>query len=132
MKEKFIVIIAGGRQFYDFDLLVEKCDKFFNSVRLTHDIIIRSGGAKGADSLGEDYAKLRGYEVQSFIPNWRPNGIYDGGAGHKRNREMADGNNEFNSKANGLIAFWDSKSKGTSGMIDYAKRKGLSVRIVNY
>lgn len=132
MKESFIVIIAGGRDFFDFDLLVEKCDKILNGVRLTHNIIIRSGGAKGADSVGEAYADLRSYKVEHFIPNWYPNGKYDASAGHRRNREMADGNNEFPSKANGLIAFWDNRSKGTNGMIDYAKRKGLSVRVINY
>ena len=131
MKDKFIVIIAGGRDFFDFDLLVEKCDKILNSVKLSHEVIIRSGGAKGADSLGETYADLRGYKIERFIPNWYPNGSYDVSAGHRRNREMANGNNEYPIKANGLIAFWDNKSKGTSGMIDYAKGKGLSVRVIN-
>lgn len=32
--------------------------------------------------------------------------------------------------AEGLIAFWDGKSRGTSQMIDYAKKKGLMVHTV--
>jgi hypothetical protein len=34
--------------------------------------------------------------------------------------------------ADGLIAFWDGKSKGTKHMIDTATQKGLVVHIVNY
>ena len=32
-----------------FVMFVEKCDKILNSVKLSHEVIIRSGGAKGAD-----------------------------------------------------------------------------------
>lgn len=32
--------------------------------------------------------------------------------------------------ANALIAFWDTKSKGTKSMINLAKKKGLQVFVV--
>lgn len=131
-KTDFILIIAGSRGFENYKLLEKKCDKILQSVSQTRNIIIRSGGAKGADKLGERYAKKRGYTIQEFIPNWRPNGVYDKSAGHKRNREMADGNAQFRDKAHALIAFWDFESTGTKGMIDYATKKGLQVRAINY
>lgn len=31
--------------------------------------------------------------------------------------------------ADALIALWDGQSKGTKGMIDYAKKKGLEVYV---
>ena len=34
--------------------------------------------------------------------------------------------------ANALIAFWDGKSHGTKHMIEYAKNKGLKIRVYNY
>jgi hypothetical protein len=34
--------------------------------------------------------------------------------------------------ADGLIAFWDGKSKGTKHMIDIANKMGLKVRVIRY
>ena len=34
--------------------------------------------------------------------------------------------------ADALLAFWDKKSKGTEGMIAYAKKKGIIVKVVYY
>jgi hypothetical protein len=34
--------------------------------------------------------------------------------------------------ADGLIAFWDGKSKGTKHMIDIATKGGLKVRVISY
>lgn len=113
------VIIAGGRDFDNYDLLREKCD---NILRNQDEVIIISGGAKGADSLGERYAKERGYSTEVFHAKWEEHGKK---AGPIRNQEMA-----INSNA--LIAFWDEKSKGTKHMIDTATDKGLLVRIIKY
>jgi len=130
---EFIVIIAGGRDFSDYLKLKESCDKALLNKRTTHDIVVRSGGAKGADLLGERYAKENGFTVQQFIPEWKnADGTPNRAAGHIRNREMADGNSEFTDKADALIAFWDGKSRGTKGMIDYAKKKGAIVRAITY
>lgn len=129
-KTDFILIIAGSRDFDNYKLLEYKCDKVLSKIVGTRNIIIRSGGAKGADKLGERYAKKRGYTIQEFIPNWRPNGVYDRAAGHKRNREMADGNSEFPVPADALIAFSVNDSPGTRGMVDYATKKKLHVRLI--
>ena len=51
------VIIAGSRNFNNYELLRSELDKLFNEP-----FIIVSGGAKGADTLGELYAKEKGYE----------------------------------------------------------------------
>jgi len=34
--------------------------------------------------------------------------------------------------ADGLIAFWDGKSRGTKHMIDLAERADIEVRVFNY
>lgn len=113
------VIIAGGRDFNDYELLKDKCDKILNS---QIEITIVSGGANGADYLGEKYAKEREYELIIFPADWNK---YGKSAGPIRNTQMAE-----NSDA--LIAFWDGKSRGTKHMIDVATKLGLKVRIVNY
>lgn len=113
------VIIAGGRDFNNFDLLCEKCDKILS--RQT-EIEIVSGRARGADQLGERYAKERGYPIKMFPAKWSELGKQ---AGYVRNVEMAE-------YADGLIAFWDMESKGTEHMIDIARERKLKIRIITY
>jgi hypothetical protein len=113
------VIIAGGRTFYDYDLLCKTCD---NALRLQREVEIVSGTANGADKLGEKYAKEKGYPIKQFPANWDK---YGKSAGYKRNEEMAK-------YADALIAFWDGKSKGTKHMIELANRYGLKVKTVFY
>jgi len=115
----FKVIIAGGREFSDYKRLQSACDKLLANKK---DVQIVSGGARGADKLGEKYAKKRGHSVVVFPADWDKNGK---SAGYIRNKEMAE-------YADALIAFWDKKSRGTKHMIDLAGEKGLEVRIVLY
>jgi hypothetical protein len=113
------VIIAGGRDFNDYTFLKEKC----NEVLINHtDVEIVSGGADGADKLGELYAKDFGYQLKRFPANWNKFGP---SAGMIRNREMAE-------YADTLIAFWDEKSKGTGNMIKVAKELNLNVNVFFY
>lgn len=124
------VIVAGGRDFNDYRLLKHHLDMMRRAILandVADDMEVVCGKAKGADSLGERWAKQNHVGVAEFPANWnrQPDGSYDRAAGHKRNRKMGD-------YADTLIAFWDGKSSGTKGMIDYAKEKGLNVFIVNY
>lgn len=116
------VIIAGTRSFADYSLLRSACDRYLSQKGQTHDIIIVSGTARGADRLGEQYAKERGYQVQQFPADWEKNGR---AAGYMRNADMAN-------YSDALIAFWDGQSKGTQHMIATARKKGLAVRVINY
>lgn len=86
------------------------------------DIIIISGTAKGADTLGERYAEEKSYEVWRYPADWN---TYGKKAGYIRNEKMAQ-------VADALVAFWDGKSRGTKHMIDLAYKYGLEVRIVDY
>ena len=112
------VIIAGSRGFNDYEELCLTCDKFLGG----KEVQIVSGTARGADKLGERYAKKQGFPIKEFPANWNKHGK---SAGYIRNSEMAD-------YADVLIAFWDDKSRGTKHMIDLAKQKGLKVIIVSY
>ena len=113
------VIIAGGRDFSDYDLLRDKCDLLLSNLS---GVEIVSGGAPGADHLGERFAKEKGYLVKLFNAVWS---LHGRSAGPVRNAQMAD-------FADCLIAFWDCKSKGTLSMITLARSKGLKVRVIKY
>lgn len=113
----FKLIIAGSRTFTDYDRLREVCDRMLEK-KQPHDIIIVSGTAHGADSLGEKYAKERNYTLVQFPANWDRHGK---GAGYFRNAMMAD-------YADALIAFWDEKSRGTRNMIGVMTLKEKPIR----
>lgn len=119
------LIIAGGRDFgvgkhnlSHWDVAEEVVLENY----LSPDLEIVSGGANGADHIGEEIAKKHDIPVKVFPANW---GRYGKSAGYRRNVEMAN-------YADSLIAFWDGKSKGTKHMIDIALDRGLLVKVINY
>lgn len=112
---KYKVIVAGCRDFADYELLKEKCD-FYLQNKKPENIVIVSGHASGADALE------RGLQLEAFPANWKAHGR---AAGPIRNAQMA-------SVAHALIAFWDGKSRETKNMIDTATKRGLKVAVVRY
>jgi len=115
------IIIAGGRDFASVVMMGMFCDRALGKLRFD-DVELISGGAPGADTLAEDYAKTRRYKFKRFDADWDRFGK---AAGPIRNRQMAE-------YADGLIAFWDGKSPGTKNMIEIAKELGLKTRIKMY
>ena len=118
------IIIAGSRacdKQEDFLLLVKR----FGSIQEKENVIeIISGGAFGADKLGEKLAKRHSIPVKLFKPDWKK---YGKAAGPIRNRKMA----EYASNKNGvLIALWDDSSKGTKYMIKAARDYDLRTYII--
>ncbi len=120
--ENFKVIIAGSRGFSNYKLLKEKCNKYLCEKRKEYNIIIISGGARGADTLGEKYAQDEGFSLEKFPANWNKFGK---SAGFRRNEQMAE-------VADALIAFWDGKSHGTKHMIEIMENKKLLVKVIKY
>jgi ABC-type enterochelin transport system substrate-binding protein len=83
----FKVIIAGGRSFNDYSSLKKLADKVLVEKKKNNTIEIVSGGANGADKLGEKYAKENGFEIKRFNPDWDRFGK---SAGPKRNKQTAE------------------------------------------
>lgn len=108
-------IIAGSREGFTIEDVYKAWD--FSGFGISE---VVSGGARGVDRLGEQWAKEQDVPIKRFIPDW--NGPLGKAAGHARNRDMGD-------YSEALIALWDGQSKGTKGMIDYAKKKGLQVYV---
>ena len=121
-KPTYKIIIAGGRNFVDYNLLKEKVNKILQEKKVTHKIVIISGCARGADTLGLRYASENALNVEEYPANWDK---YGKKAGYVRNVEMAE-------NADALIAFWDGKSKGTKHMIDIATERNLPIRVIRY
>ena len=113
------IIIAGSRNFTDYKKLCKTCDHL---LQYQTEIEIVSGTARGADRLGEQYAREKGYPMKQFSADWNK---YGKAAGPIRNQQMAN-------YADALITFWNGKSRGTKNMIDLAKEIGLKIRVFKY
>lgn len=113
------VIIAGSREFNDKELATSVLDELLGSVS-HNDIVILCGMARGADTIGMQWAQDRGYDVAFYPASWN---ILGKKAGYVRNKEMA-------TDATHLVAFWDGKSKGTKNMISLGQEYNLEITVV--
>ncbi len=102
------LLIAGSRSITNFNLE----DHIPAGVEL-----IISGGAKGIDTLAEQYADAHGIEKLVIRPQYERFGR---GAPIKRNEEMVDA-------CDTVLAIWDGESKGTKYTLNYARKKGKEI-----
>lgn len=112
------IVVAGSRDFARYDILKSSLDQLLLNEK---DVTIISGTARGADQLGERYAKEKGYGLLRFPANWDKFGK---SAGYIRNEEMAE-------NTDAVVVFWNG-SRGTKHMIDIAKRKNLLCVVLDF
>jgi hypothetical protein len=110
------IAVIGSRDFADY----AKLSQVLNEQPAVTKII--SGGAKGADSLAEQWAKEKGIETVVYKPDWAK---YGRGAGVVRNRLIIE-------DCDCCIAFWDGVSKGTKSSIDHCKKLNKKLLIVKF
>ena len=103
------IAIVGSRSFNDFDKLESFILNRINSGFISK---VVSGGAKGADTLGEEFAKKYNKSTLIFLADWETHGK---AAGMIRNKDIVENSDV-------VFAFWDGNSKGTKSSINLAKR----------
>lgn len=116
------LIVAGGRDYDDYVTLVAKLDHLLQHLPASA-IEIVSGAARGADLMGERYAVEKGYRIRRIPALWETQGRKV--AGMLRNEYMGWYGTH-------LVGFWDGQSRGTGGMLNFAKGQRLKVRTVRY
>ena len=109
------VIIAGSRTFTNYDLLKTS----LAGLSITE---VVSGTARGADKLGERYARENNIPIKQFPADWVNNGK---SAGYIRNEQMVR-------YTDSCVVFWDGKSLGTADMINLATKYKLNLKIIKY
>ena len=109
------VIIAGSRNLKCKDLIFKELDVMKDKI---NEVVC--GEARGADSIGKEWAIKNNISVKSFPAQWDK---YGKKAGMIRNKEMGD-------YADYLIAFWDGKSIGTKHMFTYMQQNGKHGKVV--
>lgn len=113
------IAIVGGRDFSDYGLMKERLAEVAQQYTI---ICVVSGGARGADTLGERWAKENGISTMIFPADWDRFGK---SAGFRRNKDIV-------ANADLVVAFWDGKSKGTKSTIDLAKTARKMILIYPY
>jgi len=108
------LVIAGSRSFKDYEFLKET----MTAMKDITEVI--SGGAIGADKLGEKWAKESKIPLRKMAADWD---MYGKRAGFIRNNEMGMYCDE-------AIIFWDGTSKGSKNMIDVMKRFNKPYKVV--
>lgn len=121
-KKPFKLVVAGSRDFNDYNLLSTTLDEVVAELKADYNITIVSGTANGADKFGEKYAEKHGLKIERHPANW---GRFGRGAGPIRNAEMVK-------ESNGVIVFWNGESAGAKNIIECAKAEGNLVRVVEY
>lgn len=115
------IVVAGGRDFSDYQLLEKTLDQYLENCFLS-DVVIVSGGARGADRLGERYARKNGIDLKLFPADWDK---YGKSAGYIRNEEMAKYGTH-------VVLFWNGESRGTKHMYDLAKKYKRNCTVIKY
>lgn len=113
--------IVGSRTFNDYD----KLQAFINEVCEKENIVIDtivSGGAIGADRLGEQYAKNNGITTVVFLAEWNK---YGKRAGIIRNVQIIE-------NCDICFAFWDGESLGTKHVIELCEKMNKKCYICRY
>lgn len=115
------IAIVGSRTFNDkptfkriFEWVLKKNDYNINS--------IVSGGAKGADTLGEEYSKDNNIPVTIFKADWDK---YGKRAGFIRNVDIIK-------NCDVCVCFWDGESHGTLHDIQLCVQYNKTCHVYNF
>lgn len=110
------VLVCGSRHFNDEGLLRSVLDTKSIS-KIIH------GMARGADTLGGEYARLHGIPVDAYPALWD---TYGRRAGPIRNAQMLkEGQPDL------VVAFRGPNSRGTQNMIDQARKAEVETMVID-
>jgi hypothetical protein len=111
--------VIGSREFNNYAMMVMFLDAY---VACNSELIIVSGGARGADKLSERYAEEHGLETIIFLPDYDK---YKKAAPFIRNSDIINAADE-------VLSFWDGTSNGTRDSMNKAAKLNKPVLEVRY
>jgi len=118
-KPRVRVAIIGSRGFDDPRLVAGTMNTVLEKYEVTE---VVSGGARGADTLGEQWAKAHGIPTRIFRADWDR---YGKSAGFRRNHDIIE-------NCDLCVAFWDGTSRGTAHSLDLARDAGKRIVVIKY
>jgi predicted Rossmann-fold nucleotide-binding protein len=106
------VLVCGGRTYSDRDALARVLAELRHTRGIT---LLIAGGARGADTLAEEWAKSQGIACEVYQADWNGLGRT---AGPIRNQRMLDGG-----RPELVVAF--PGGRGTADMVRRARAAGV-------
>lgn len=110
------LLVTGGREFADIDLLVETLGDY-----LGEDVHLFHGAATGADTLAAQFGQAAGWKVTGRPAKWREHGKAAGGL---RNSELL-----AYAQPDLLVVF--PGGAGTGDMVAKAREAGVKIRMAS-
>lgn len=107
------VLVCGGRDFTNAAYVITTLDKLHQETPISE---VMQGGARGADNLARDWAKMRGVKRWVCHAEWDK---YGKSAGHRRNARMLEWKPDL------VVAF--PGGKGTADMVRQSHAAGVRV-----
>ncbi len=107
--------VIGSRSFNNLELLNDSLLPYLFNARL-----VVSGGARGADMMGEEWAKKHGIDTLIFPADWDR---YGKAAGYIRNEDIIKNSDQ-------VVAFWDGASRGTQHSISLCEKHNKPCKII--
>lgn len=124
------VAVIGGSKFKDEKRVIKTLDYYRKDITE-----IVSGGAKGADTFGENWANTNKVKKNIFPAKWsdltHPNAVikekngrkYDAMAGMRRNTDIIE-------NCDMVIVFWDGISPGSKDSINKARKLKIPTLLI--
>ena len=125
VKEKYIVLVSGSRDWNDSVLIQQKLselDNFIQSTLKQVPVLVHGACARGADALANHIIEnqFQNWEIQKYPAQWD---LYGRSAGPKRNTQMLS-----ETRPHAILIFCKDNSPGSTDMINkseaYKKSKG--------
>ena len=118
-KKDIKLAIVGSRTFNDLNMFY----KLIQMIKVYYNIIqIISGGARGADTIGEKYADDNNISKLIFKADWKK---YGKKAGFIRNVDIIE-------NCDLCLAFWDGESHGTKHDIELCEKMNKQCMVYNF
>ena len=114
------IVVFGSREYDDYFTAKKYIEYCISEIKQKYTLIFISGGCRGADKIGERYAKENGFSLRVLTADWQKHGK---AAGPIRNEQMSQEGDFF-------ICFWNGKSRGTKNMLENIRIKEKPVRIM--
>lgn len=114
------ILITGSRTWTDWAFINRRLDQAWAALGGDPQTVLVSGNCpRGADAMAEEWAELRGIQVERHPADWNK---YGKRAGFMRNAEMVDLGADI------CIAFIKDKSKGATMCASLAEKAGIDTR----
>ena len=113
------VAVVGSRTFNNYELLYKTLSVYHATTGIS---LIISGGAAGADTMAERFAKENNIPTSIHKPDWKK---YGRSAGIIRNKDII-------AECDVCFAYWDGTSHGTANDIELCRKLDKICYIINF